>query len=33
LIDALAGLIAGAVALAAVTIVTRLFKRKGAAAA
>jgi predicted DNA repair protein MutK len=33
LIDALAGLIAGAVALAVVTIVTRLFKRKGAAAA
>jgi predicted DNA repair protein MutK len=33
LIDALAGLIAGAVALAVVTIVTRLFKRRGAAAA
>ena len=31
-IDAVAGVIAGAIALAAVTIVTRLFKRKGAAA-
>jgi predicted DNA repair protein MutK len=31
-IDAVAGVIAGAIALVAVTIVTRLFKRKGAAA-
>jgi predicted DNA repair protein MutK len=33
LLDAVAGLIAGAVALVVVTVVTRLFKRKGAAAA
>jgi predicted DNA repair protein MutK len=32
-IDALAGLVAGAIALVVVTVVTRLFKRKGAAAA